>query len=182
MTREEMLFWLDKGAPTLCLSAQKWRDIRDELIERSELNVPLETFHAEEYKGSTCALCETTHQSTCNGCKICKFTGIGQCYETPYKYFQRAHRNNDMPAMIAAAETEIAMLEYLEEVYHPYLRNRNVKREDSDMQLHSSSTQREDDQHETATALAKIASIIEQSTLDGNTRTMRLYGTNTVHF
>lgn len=182
MTREEMMFWLDKRAPALCLSAQKWRDLRDELIERLELNVPLRTFGKWQYHGHTCALCEISTRTRCEDCEICKSTGIGQCYETPYERFKRARHNGDMPAMIAAAETEIEMLEYLEGVYHPYLRNRHVEREDSDMQLHSSSTHREDDQHEASNALTEITVIIAHSTLNRNPRTMRLFGTNDVRF
>ena len=113
MNRKEMLYWLERGAPAICLSIQKWRDIREEIVERVALNVDTENSIDIEYSAGNCALCEL--EESCSKCMVGKAVRCNGCTKTPFMQFMAAHVKNDLPAMIDAATTEIEMLEYLYE-------------------------------------------------------------------
>ncbi|MFV9677041.1 MAG: hypothetical protein ACNYVW_05245 [Methanosarcinales archaeon] len=113
MTYDEMWDWLAKGASALSLSAQKWRDIQEELAERMELNAPATTFR------HYCALCALNKGEWCTDwctdcCIIGKRISKGSCLTTPYIAFRQACIDGDMQAMIEAANAELAFLEYLD--------------------------------------------------------------------
>ena len=144
MTRQEMLYWLEHDSSAISLSAQKWRDIRDELRERVELEVPIYApiIGVAEHNGETCALCETGYgvmsvQDPCRVCPIGEATRIYHCNHTPYVKYHYAFLSRDMSEMQEAAEMEIELLEYLEVLLHPHMRNRNIEHIESDRQLHS---------------------------------------------
>lgn len=117
MEREEMKYWLAKGASALSLSVQKWRDIQEEVAERIALDERgLSCDHISMLYGSeSCALCHT-HDGPYYGCCIIEeATGTDQCKTTPYYVFHKAYGKGDLHGMKEAADAEIEFLEYLEQ-------------------------------------------------------------------